>query len=395
MNVVDWILVAAVVLFALAGWHRGFVASVLSFIGFIGGALAAAFLLPPLVDRITQVQAVRVGMVGLGILLCALLGQVVASIVGSSARRAISWTPVKALDNILGALVNVLALAIVVWIIASAIAFLPASAVSEQVSRSRLLSSMDAVVPPQARNLLGSLRDLLASTEVPRIFSGLVETNGPDVADPDPRAVSASVDDVRDSIVQVTGNAADCHASVAGSGWVFDRGRVATNAHVVAGVEDLQVRVHLGDSGLPATVVYFDPKTDIAVLDVPDLDAPAIPVDPTPLATEDDAVIAGFPESGPFHAEPARIRTKVSAVGDDIYGASGVQRDVYVLSGRVLPGDSGGPLLTPAGSAAGMVFGTAQDHEDIGYALTAESMAAALGTRSRDEVPTGDCRVRD
>ena len=162
-----------------------------------------------------------------------------------------------------------------------------------------------------------------------------------------------------------------------------------------AGVEDLQVRVHLGDSGLPATVVYFDPKTDIAVLDVPDLDAPAIPVDPTPLATEDDAVIAGFPESGPFHAEPARIRTKVSAVGDDIYGASGVQRDVYVLSGRVLPGDSGGPLLTPAGSAAGMVFGTAQDHEDIGYALTAESMAAALGTRSRDEVPTGDCRVRD
>ena len=63
----------------------------------------------------------------------------------ASARRAISWTPAKALDNILGALVNVLALAIVVWIIASAIAFLPASAVSEQVSRSRLLSSMDAV----------------------------------------------------------------------------------------------------------------------------------------------------------------------------------------------------------------------------------------------------------
>ena len=97
----------------------------------------------------------------------------------------------------------------------------------------------------------------------------------------------------------------------------------------------------------------------------------------------------------PFHAEPARIRIKVAAVGDDIYGASGVERDVYVLSGRVLPGDSGGPLLTPAGAAAGMVFGTAQDDEAIGYALTADSMSDALGTRSRDEVATGDCRVRD
>ena len=45
MNVVDAIVLAAIVVFAWTGWRQGFVAGLLSFGGFLIGALAAALLL--------------------------------------------------------------------------------------------------------------------------------------------------------------------------------------------------------------------------------------------------------------------------------------------------------------------------------------------------------------
>ena len=48
-----------------------------------------------------------------------------------------------------------------------------------------------------------------------------------------------------------------------------------------------------------------------------------------------DAVVAGFPEGGPYEAVPARVRIGMTAVGDDIYGQSGVQREIYSLRADV------------------------------------------------------------
>ncbi len=39
MNLVDWVMVGVVAVFALVGWHRGFIAGLMSFAGFLGGAL--------------------------------------------------------------------------------------------------------------------------------------------------------------------------------------------------------------------------------------------------------------------------------------------------------------------------------------------------------------------
>ena len=397
MNVVDWVLIGAVIVFALAGWHRGFVAGLLSFVGFLGGGLLAALLLPGVIEAAVETEWLRVAAVGTAILGCALLGQFAATILGESLRGRLTWRPVRVVDNVAGAGLNVLALAVVAWIVASALAYLPVTLVSQQVTESRVLVALDALVPAPARNAFGGLRDLVGSTSVPRIFSGLAQITGPDVDPPDPAAVTEEVDRARGSIVQVYGDAVSCGESVSGSGFAVARDRVLTNAHVVAGLDDVRVRVRLDEAGLRATVVYFDPAVDVAVLAVPGLDARPLALVPELARSGDDAVIAGFPQSGPYRNEPARIRSVVTAVGDDIYGDAGVEREVYALRGTVLPGNSGGPLLRPDGLVLGLVFGASDDAEETGYALTADEVrsAVAAGFEATVPVATGSCELRD
>jgi len=395
VTIVDWVLIGALAVFAIAGWFRGFVAGLLSFIGFLGGGLAAAFLLPGILDPLIEAEWLKVAAVALGVLIVALIGQFAASILGQRLRGGITWRPVRLVDNVAGAALNVFAFAAVVWIIASALAYLPVSLVSEQVTTSRVLVALDSVVPPQARNAFTSLRTLVGQTEVPRVFSGLAQITGPDVDPPDPASVTAPVDEIRGSVVQISGETPECSSGVTGTGFVIDDALVITNAHVVAGVDEPQVRIRLGDRPMRASVVHFDPEIDIALLSVPELDAAPLPLAEEPARSGDPGAVAGFPESGPYRVEPARIRTVVRALGDDIYGQAGIEREVYAFRGTVLPGNSGGPLLRPDGRVLGMVFGADEEAEATGYALTLTEIADALQAPRRGAVDTGSCRVRD
>jgi S1-C subfamily serine protease len=193
----------------------------------------------------------------------------------------------------------------------------------------------------------------------------------------------------------VTGEAPECSSSITGSGFVIEPGLVMTNAHVVAGIDSPAVRVRQGDEPLRASVVYFDPQIDIALLSVPALDPAPLPIAVESARSGDSAVLAGFPESGPYRAEPARIRTLVRAMGDDIYGQAGVEREVYVFRGVVLPGNSGGPLMTPDARVLGMVFGADEQAEDTGYALTATALQRALAEPRRGLADTGSCRLAE
>jgi S1-C subfamily serine protease len=165
-----------------------------------------------------------------------------------------------------------------------------------------------------------------------------------------------------------------------------------TNAHVVAGSN--RVRVLLVGRGAPleATVVFLDPRTDVAVLAVKGLDAPALTFDATAVRG-DDAVVAGFPQDGPLAAGPARIRSVLVAVGHDIYGEPGARREVYSLRASVREGNSGGPLLAPDGKVLGVVFAASVDNPQTGYALTAKAVKPALaaGRTASAPVATGAC----
>ena len=339
----------------------------------------------------------RIAMVGVGVLAFAFAGQLLASVFGSRVRDAITWRPVTFLDSALGAGLNVLALALVVWILAMALSMLPIVSVSQQVSESRTLTTLDAVMPPQVRNAFDGLRNLVAESDAPRVFAGLVQVQGPQVPPPDDGPVAGVTEAVRGSVVRIGGSTPECSTGVSGSGFVVAPETVITNAHVVAGVRQPLVRVRASDSSLPAAVTAFDPALDVAVLSVPGLSAKPLRTSEEVARVGDDAVIAGFPGGGPFEAAPARIRALVDAVGDDIYGKAGVDREVYVFRGRVLPGDSGGPLLDADGRVLGMVFGSGELDDETGYALSAAEIAPFIEGESSASPPvdTGSCRIRN
>jgi hypothetical protein len=120
---------------------------------------------------------------------------------------------------------------------------------------------------------------------------------------------------------------------------------------------------------------------------VPGLGAPALPFSRGDAASGDGAVIAGFPESGPFDALSARVRERFQANGPDIYGRDTVSRDVYSLFTTVRPGNSGGPLLTPDGEVYGMIFAKSLDDAQTGYALTNDEVRAAIDRGRTAERP--------
>src|SRR5207237_1191643 len=140
-------------------------------------------------------------------------------------------------------------------------------------------------------------------------------------------------------------------------------------------------------------VVLFDPQKDVAVLAVPGLRATPLQLAGGDIVRGDDAVVAGFPRNGPFSAGAARVRAVTPAVGEDIYGKPGVEREVYSLYANVQQGNSGGPLLDTSGHVVGIVFAKSLDDPSTGYALTIKEVRGDIraGTSAESAVSTGGC----
>lgn len=194
-------------------------------------------------------------------------------------------------------------------------------------------------------------------------------------------------------VVRVQGVAPSCQRSIEGSGFVISRDHIMTNAHVVAGVTQHETVTTVDRRTLPATVVFYDPQVDVAVLYVPGLD-----LAPLRFAGQanpaDDAVVAGFPLDAPrLHIAAARIGGIQNAQGPNIYQTSTVTRQIYEIRAVVESGNSGGPLLSPEGTVDGVVFAAAVGVEHTGFALTAAQVAAdaRAGEQSTSAVSTMEC----
>lgn len=189
--------------------------------------------------------------------------------------------------------------------------------------------------------------------------------------------------------------ATECGRLQEGTGWVYADGLVATNAHVVAGAQELTVQIAGTGEPFRAEVVAFDPATDAAVLRVPDLPAPALELG-SDLGAGADSVLVGFPENGPYTISPARVREQLSARGLDIYNEETVLRDIYSLRGIVRSGNSGGPLLDAQGRVVGMVFAKSATESETGYALTLDEIDGILrrGQQADAAVSSGECAAQ-
>jgi S1-C subfamily serine protease len=392
MNAVDVIILVACALAAVAGYRRGAVLGLFSFGGFVGGALLGAQLVGPISRHFARGSS-RVPIALFCVLTAAMLCQLGAGWVGSQLRARVTWKPARVVDAALGAVVSVLATLLVAWLIAVPLASSSNTQIAAQVRSSRIVEDIDGSLPPGARDLYSSLRDYLDQSGFPQVFDPLGRTEVSNVPAPDPALRdSAAVQSAQQSVLKVEAAAPSCSRSIEGSSFVYAPQHVLTNAHVVAGTQ--AVRVETSSGSLAASVVLYDPQRDVAVLNVPGLQAPPLSFAPDPAKSGDDAIVLGYPEDGPYDARSARIRDRDTLDGRDIYDDGNVSRDVYAIRALVRSGNSGGPLITPDGQVLGIVFAAALDESDTGFALSDAELqdagiaGAATATRG---VATGNC----
>ncbi len=391
-DLLDLILIVLVVAFGVAGYRQGFIIGVLSFAGFIGGGAIGAAFGPRIARSITVNPAWQAVAAIVVVFLAAMIGQLLASAVGVAMRSRLTWRPATVVDSVGGAAVSAVAVLLIAWLIGSAVAYAPFPIISRQVNNSAVLRVIDRLMPAAANVMFSDFRSLLASGPYAQVFGALGAEGALAVSPPSPAVLaSAGLAAARSSIVKIEGIAPSCSRRIEGSGFVYAPDHVLTNAHVVAGVtEGPQVMTSVGT--LPSHVVLYDPQRDLAVLYVPGLNAASLKfAGPAPIGA--DAIVAGYPEDGPFDAVPARVGGVEDAPGPNIYQSAQVTRQIYSIRADVRPGNSGGPLLTPGGTVDGVVFAAAISVPDTGYALTSAEVAsdASAGANATVPVSTQAC----
>ncbi|MGW7432819.1 MarP family serine protease [Streptomyces sp. NPDC054861] len=399
MNVLDILLLLAAVWFAIIGYRQGFVVGILSVIGFLGGGLVAVFLVPVIWKQLTdnsEVGTTATVVFVIVVIVLASIGQAFTTHLGNKLRRHITWSPARALDATGGALVNVVAMLLVAWLLGSALARTSMPTLGKEVRSSKVLLGVERVMPDQASTWFTDFTSTLSQNGFPQVFSPFANEPITEVRPPDPALAGSPVAArVQRSIVKVVGTAPSCGKVLEGTGFVFSDRRVMTNAHVVGGVNEPTVQIGGEGRLYDAKVVLYDWERDIAVLDVPELDAQPLRFAAEDARSGDNAIVAGFPENGSYDVRSARVRGRISAKGPDIYHRGEVRRDVYSLYATVRQGNSGGPLLTADGEVSGVIFARSLDDANTGYALTVDEIREDIirGQAANQQVDSEGCAL--
>jgi S1-C subfamily serine protease len=195
------------------------------------------------------------------------------------------------------------------------------------------------------------------------------------------RAASRSVVSVRSR--QAAGTAT-------GTGFVIDDdGTIVTNAHVVEGSREVQVR--FGDRGrrLDGEVVGTDASSDLAVVWIDPSEAG--PLFPLPLADSDRVRVGELAVAigSPFGLDRTATAGIVSSTGREIQAPNGFSIDrVIQTDAPINPGNSGGPLLNGAGQVIGVnsqiATAGARGNVGVGFAVPSNTVREVVPKLRRD-----------
>jgi trypsin-like peptidase len=188
--------------------------------------------------------------------------------------------------------------------------------------------------------------------------------------------------DISDAAVQVVADGCR-HAEVHGAGLMVAAGKVATVAHVVAGAKHVEVRSSHGSSD--ATVVYFDPILDVAVLKV---DAGlATPISIATASAGGRGSVIVYRDDAPVEL-PVEIQRLVDIRTADIYGEGTHIRPGYELVLDIRSGDSGA-VVVMNDKAVALVWATSREAESRAWAMRTSLIADHLAVDA--PVDSGKC----
>lgn len=153
-----------------------------------------------------------------------------------------------------------------------------------------------------------------------------------------------------------------------GSGVILDAaGHVATNYHVVKGMQEILVQLVDGRSA-KAKLVGTDPETDLAILKVPLDRLPVMPLGRSDQLRVGDIVLAiGYP----LGLGQTVTQGIVSATGRSQLGLAMLENFIQT-DAAINPGNSGGALVSADGELVGIntaILNREQGAEGIGFAI--------------------------
>lgn len=385
---VDLIILILFLAVLFRGKEIGFIRQFCSTAGFIGGLLLGAAVIEPHVIHMAHTPLSRtmltlVSTLGVGILLLS-LGEYIGIVLKTRLQRF----KIDLADVILGAIAGGVTLLMTIWLMAPMLVSLPFPGLQNAIRSSVIISSLDAHLP-SAPNVIADLNHIINPNGFPTVFSGHEPTPPVNTSLPSLGSLQYAVTADEASVVKIEGNG--CGGVVEGSGFVAADGLVITNAHVVAGVQAPYV---LDSNGTHrATPIWFDPNLDIAILSVHDLVGKALTVSSDTASDGTNGAVLGYPGGGPFSVQPATIMDTFEAVGKNIYNEGSTTRNVYELKATVIPGNSGGPVVTADGTVIGVVFAESTTYNQVGYALVTKAVVTALHQAEQQPTPTttGTC----
>lgn len=387
MNIIDLLIVLFVLSSLARGYRIGLIRQAGSTIGFVIGLYLGSMIANVVIGHITS--SLSKSLTSLFIVLGAsIILMTVGEIAGMRLKHRLLSHSLDHIDGAFGSLMSVVTLLLAVWLAASIVVLGPSNGFEQNVKTSRIIAALNQALPP-ATKILSTLNKLIDPNGFPQVFSGLEPHPNTTTPLPSLGSLDRAVNSSKASIVKVEGTG--CGGIVEGSGFVVATNKIATNAHVVAGISHPKV---IDANGIHSTqVVWFDSNLDLAVLKVSNLAGRPLAVNPTEEPEGTPGVVLGYPGGGNLDAQPASIVSRFTALGRNIYGHGTTSREIYSLQAKVIPGNSGGPLIGTDGTVLGIIFATSTTYNNVGYALTGHQVSGELvqAESSNTTYTTGTC----
>lgn len=150
------------------------------------------------------------------------------------------------------------------------------------------------------------------------------------------------------------------------------RGLLVTNQHVVDGARE--VRVHLADGReLPARVLGGDAVTDVALVRVDAVDAPAARLGESARLRVGQIVLAVGHALG-LPGGPTVSTGVVSALGRPLPGSDFIFEGLVQTDAAINPGNSGGPLVDLRGAVVGINTAMVPFAQGVGFAIPIDAV---------------------